>query len=153
MKPVGPMFKWFGSKWGASRYYPKPMFDYIDEPFAGGAGYSLRYHQKKVRIYDNNPNLIVLWKWLIGEATEDLIRDIPISIKEGTDIRTLGLSDGQAMLMKHWQRTNNVGIAGQSRLGAISPVSGPLIQEREWPKRSTRLSIGSLPLARSIRPM
>jgi len=109
MKPVGPMFKWFGSKWGASRYYPKPMFDYIDEPFAGGAGYSLRYHQKKVRIYDNNPNLIVLWKWLIGEATEDLIRDIPISIKEGTDIRTLGLSDGQAMLMKHWQRTNNVG--------------------------------------------
>lgn len=106
---IGPLFKWFGSKWGASRYYPKPMFSHIDEPFAGGAGYSLRHHTSKVRIYDSNENLGILWPWLISEATEALIREIPIGVAEGTDIRTLGLSRGQAMLLKHWQRTNNVG--------------------------------------------
>lgn len=106
---TGPLFKWFGSKWNAARYYPAPLFDHIDEPFAGSAGYSLRHHERKVRIYDTNPHLICLWRWLINIATEDHIREIPLNVPEGTDIRTLGLSSGQALLLKHWQRTNNVG--------------------------------------------
>lgn len=104
----GPLFKWFGSKWLSSRLLPKPKFGIV-EPFAGGAGYSLRYSDKQVTIWDDDPNLQVLWAWLIGEATEPTIREIPIDVPEGTDIRSLGLSTGQAMLMKHWQRTNNVG--------------------------------------------
>lgn len=106
---TGPLFKWFGAKWNASKHYPPPIFDYIDEPFAGSACYSLRHYAKKVRIFETNANLRELWSWLIHEATETDIRDIPINIPEGTDIRTLGLSDGQAQLLKNWQRTNNVG--------------------------------------------
>jgi site-specific DNA-adenine methylase len=85
------------------------MFDHIDEPFAGGAGYSLRHNERKVRIYDTNPNLIMLWRWLIKIADESSIREIPLNVPEGTDIRTIGLTSGQALLLKHWQRTNNYG--------------------------------------------
>lgn len=106
---IHPLFKWFGSKWLAAPKYPEPEHDSIDDPFAGGAGYPLHYPDRRVRICETNPNLRILWPWLIHEATEALIREIPIDIPIGTDIRTLGLSTGQSMLLKHWQRTNNVG--------------------------------------------
>lgn len=50
-----------------------------------------------------------VWSWLIARATTASVLEIPINIREGTDIRKLGLSPGQALLLKHWQRTNNVG--------------------------------------------
>lgn len=106
---TGPLFKWFGSKWSASKHYPEPRHGVIVEPFAGSAGYSLRHHEKDVILAENNVHILALWRWLVNEAAEGDIRDIPINIPEGTDIRTLGLSDGQALLLKTWQRTNNVG--------------------------------------------
>jgi hypothetical protein len=108
-KVTGPLFKWFGSKWLSSKTLPAPAYGILEEPFAGGAGYSLRHHEKQVVLCEKNPHVAALWRWLIGEATEDLVRSIPIGVAEGTDIRTLGLSDGQALLLKTWQRTNNVG--------------------------------------------
>lgn len=105
----GPLFKWFGSKWQSAKRYPEPRFDIIIEPYAGGAGYSLNYCDRQVRIYDNDPHLCRLWPWLINEATPAAIAEIPLGLPVGTDIRTIGLSEGQALLLKHWQRTNNVG--------------------------------------------
>jgi hypothetical protein len=106
---TGPLFKWFGSKWLASKLYPAPERDVIFEPFAGSAGYSLRHHEKQVVIWDDNEQLHELWDWLIGSATTASVLEIPLGIAEGTDIGVLGLSRGQALLLKHWQRTNNVG--------------------------------------------
>jgi hypothetical protein len=106
---TGPLFKWFGSKWTVSKHYPTPIHDTIVEPFAGSAGYASRYSSKQVLIAEANVYIRSLWLWLIEEATEAKIREIPINIPEGTDIRELGLSHGQALLLKNWQRTNNVG--------------------------------------------
>jgi hypothetical protein len=108
---VGPMFKWFGSKWQSARHYPKPTHEKICEPFAGGAGFSLNYSDRMVTLWEDDPNLKKLWPWLIniGAASPSDILDIPINLPVGLDIRTLGLSDGQELLLKHWQRTNNVG--------------------------------------------
>ncbi len=106
---TGPLFKWFGSKWNASKYYPSPTGDLILEPFAGGAGYSLRHFEKKVVIAEKDPHVNSLWKWLIKEATESEIRDIPVNLTEGSDIRDFELNLGQSLLLKAWQRTNNVG--------------------------------------------
>lgn len=107
---TGPLFKWFGSKWLSSKRYPAPRYDVIVEPFAGSAGYSLRYGAgKTVILYESDPHLLFLWDWLIREASEQDILNIPIGVSEGTDIRTLGLSIGQQLLLKSWQRTNNVG--------------------------------------------
>ena len=110
MKITGPLFKWYGSKWMSSRYYSAPPKDHeIIEPFAGGAGYSLRYFDHAVTIAERDEHVHNLWRWLIYGATEHQIREIPLDIPEGTDIRTIGLSYGQQLLLKHWQRTNNVG--------------------------------------------
>ncbi len=108
-KVTGPLFKWFGSKWLASKLYPAPEHATIFEPFAGSAGYSLRHHEKKVVIWEDNLQLRELWMWLIGRATSADVLEIPIKLREGRDIRKLDLSVGQALLLKHWQRTNNVG--------------------------------------------
>ncbi len=106
---TGPLFKWFGSKWSASKHYPEPKHEYVVEPFAGGAGYSLRHHAKSVILAESNEHIRKLWCWLKYDATDASIREIPLGLPEGTDIRTLGLSEGQALLLKNWQRTNNVG--------------------------------------------
>jgi len=108
-KVTGPLFKWFGSKWLSSKHLPAPRYDTIIEPFAGGAGYSLRYADRKVVIAESNSHLHELWQWLIRDATEALIREIPLSVPVGTNILSLGLSRGQSLLLKTWQRTNNVG--------------------------------------------
>ena len=108
-KGIHTLFRWFGSKWQSIPNYPIPIHDRIVEPFGGCASYSLRYCERDVLICENDPHLAKLWPWLIHEATEALIRDIPIGVPEGTDIRTLGLSEGQALLLKTSQRTNNVG--------------------------------------------
>ncbi len=106
---VGPLFKWFGSKWQSAKRYPKPLHDWLYEPFAGGAGYSLNYPEKKVVIYEENNLVRLLWCWIIGEATTTDVMDIPIDYPVGHDIKCTGLSYGQQLLLKHWQRTNNYG--------------------------------------------
>lgn len=110
MTVTGPLFKWFGSKWSSSRYYPPPAFETVVEPYAGSAGYALRHAAgHRVIIAERDPHLRQLWRWLISDATAQAILDIPLDVEVGRDIRTLGLSDGQALLLKTWQRTNNVG--------------------------------------------
>lgn len=106
---IGPLFKWFGSKWQSGKHYPPPEHDLVIEPFAGGAGYSLNHSERTAILWEEDPHLIALWKWLIFDATPALVRDIPVGLAIGTDIRQIGLSSGQALLLKHWQRTNNVG--------------------------------------------
>lgn len=110
MTRLHPLFKWFGSSWSSSKHYPKPALGLpIYEPFAGSAGYSLNYYKSDVILWDNNPRLQELWCWLIYRATSQDVLDIPLNVPESTDIRTLGLSWGQQLLLKNWQRTNNVG--------------------------------------------
>jgi hypothetical protein len=107
---TGPLFKWFGSKWLASKLYPAPEHDVIFEPFAGSAGYSLRHSEKNVVLWEDNAQLHALWTWLVAPTTRaSQILEIPLNIPEGTDIREIGLNRFQALLLKHWQRTNNVG--------------------------------------------
>lgn len=112
MRPIRPLFKWFGSKWSGSKHYPAPINGLpLFEPFAGSAGYSLRYPAHQVTLWDVNPHLQYLWPWLINSATSDDIKAIPLGLSIGTDIRSLhkDLSYGQMLLLKSWQRTTTNG--------------------------------------------
>lgn len=110
MKPLRPLFKWFGSSWSSAKHYPAPLPRLpVFEPFAGSAGYSLNHFESNVVLWEVNPLLQELWCWLIYHATSQDILDIPLNLPEATDIRTLQLSWGQKLLLKNWQRTNNVG--------------------------------------------
>lgn len=46
------------------------------EPFAGSAGYSLRYPHLRVRLNDADPTIAALWQYLIG-VSEAEIRALP----------------------------------------------------------------------------
>jgi hypothetical protein len=105
---ISPLFKWFGSKWQSAKRYPPPEHDRIVEPFAGGAGYALNHVDKSVFLWEDDPNLFALWTWLLQAKPEEILT-IPLGVPVGTDIRTLGMNRGQELLLKHWQRTNNVG--------------------------------------------
>lgn len=102
--------KVFGSKWGATKrgVYPEPRCSTIYEPFGGACGFSCGHSELDVVLRETHPELAELWRWLIEEATEATIRDIPILVP-GTDILEVGLTRGQALLTKWWQRTNNHG--------------------------------------------
>lgn len=67
---TGPLFKWFGSKWLSSKILPEPQCDTIIEPFAGGAGYSLRHSQKKVILVETDPHIgaIKHWRYFSGDG-------------------------------------------------------------------------------------
>lgn len=73
---VRPFFHYLGGKWRFAKRYPVPRYDTIVEPFAGSAGYSLRYHSRNIILYDIDPVICSVWKYLIEES-ERSIMDIP----------------------------------------------------------------------------
>lgn len=72
-----PFFSYFGSKYRLAKHYPKPLYDIIIEPFAGSAGYSLLYPDKRVILYDSYEPVVMLWNYLIRVKKEELL-SLPI---------------------------------------------------------------------------
>lgn len=63
--------------------YPSPSFDVIVEPFAGAAGYSLRNHTKKIKLYEKYDDLVCMWKYLIESSSDDIM-SLPIEFEDIT---------------------------------------------------------------------
>lgn len=76
MKGLRPFFSFYGGKWRAAKYYPEPKYPDIVEPFAGSAGYSLRYPDRNVTLVDVDPKIAGVWRYLI-QATPEQILDLP----------------------------------------------------------------------------
>ena len=96
-----PFFGYYGGKWrDALRNYPPPKYDTIVEPFAGSAGYSLRYHQRHVVLCEVNPVLVGVWNYLIRVKPEEILR-IPDVPPEGC-VDDLHLPEEAAWLVGFW---------------------------------------------------
>lgn len=67
---IGRPFSYFGAKHALARFYPKPEFPIIVEPFAGSAGYSCLHSTRDIRLYDVDESIIQAWKFLIGSSRE-----------------------------------------------------------------------------------
>jgi hypothetical protein len=72
-----PFFSFYGGKWRAYKKYPEPTFKRIVEPFAGSAGYSTRYPDRDVILYERDEKIAGVWDYLI-HATESEIRSLPV---------------------------------------------------------------------------
>lgn len=72
-----PFFTYFGGKYRSAPKYPEPHNEVIIEPFAGSAGYSLRYPERKIILNDLDPLIAETWRYLIG-ATEAEIMSLPL---------------------------------------------------------------------------
>jgi site-specific DNA-adenine methylase len=71
-----PFWRYYGGKFRAAPRYPKPLHRTIVEPFAGAAGYSLRYHDHDVVLVERYAVVAEIWRFLIGSSPSD-IRKIP----------------------------------------------------------------------------
>lgn len=72
-----PFWRYYGGKWRAAPRYPKPVHSTIIEPFAGAAGYALRYPEHDVVLVEKYPVIAELWRYLIAVPSEE-IRRIPL---------------------------------------------------------------------------
>ena len=71
-----PFWCYYGGKWRAAPRYPKPRYGTIIEPFAGAAGYALRYSDREVILVEKYPVIAEIWRFLIRSSPAD-IRLIP----------------------------------------------------------------------------
>jgi site-specific DNA-adenine methylase len=70
-----PFFGFYGGKWrDALKHYPPPAHDTIVEPFAGSAGYALRFCDRKVILCDLDPVLAGVWSYLIKVRPQEILR-------------------------------------------------------------------------------
>lgn len=81
-----PFFSYFGGKWKAAPHYPEPLYDKIIEPFAGAAGYSTRYPDRQVILYDTDPIIYGIWKFLI-KVKEDDILALPVKFSHVKEVK------------------------------------------------------------------
>lgn len=73
-----PFWRYYGGKWRATQggAYPQPLHRTIVEPFAGAAGYSLRWFESDVVLVEKYPTVAAIWRWLIS-ADPVQVRAIP----------------------------------------------------------------------------
>ncbi len=73
MTNLKPFFCFYGGKWRAAPKYPPPVHDLIIEPFAGAAGYSTRYADRKIVLLEKDPTIAALWRYLIHVTPEEIL--------------------------------------------------------------------------------
>lgn len=86
-----PFWQYYGSKWRAAPLYPPPSHATIIEPFAGAAGYSLRYPDRQVVLVEKYAVIAEMWRFLIGVSEAEVqalpiveaLADLPAGLPEG----------------------------------------------------------------------
>lgn len=91
------MFGYYGSKSRVVKYYPKPIYDKIIEPFAGSAKYSLLHFEKDVLLIDKYDKIIKVWKWLQKCNPKDIL-GLP-KLTKGLRLSELDLSEDERLFL------------------------------------------------------
>jgi site-specific DNA-adenine methylase len=76
------MWSYYGAKTNVVKYYPKPKFGKIIEPFAGSARYALEYFDRDVLLVDKYEVIVRIWKWLQLCSEKDIL-SLPRQLKTG----------------------------------------------------------------------
>jgi hypothetical protein len=129
-----PFWRYYGAKWRIAPRYPAPRHRTIIEPFAGAAGYSLRYPDRDVVLVEKYPVIAAIWRWLIS-ATPDEVRAIPC-VDALADLPTW-VPDGARWLVGFTM--------GQARMRPALHTSAGLLKRRAT---GTRWAEGWTPAAR-----
>lgn len=93
-----PFFSFYGSKWQAAKRYPAPTHPVVCEPFAGSAGYALRYPDRRVVLCDTDPTIVGVWEYLIHVSVSEILR-LPLGV---TDTRELKVCQEARWLIGMW---------------------------------------------------
>ena len=80
-----PFFTYYGGKWQAAPKYPPPLSDTIVEPFAGSAGYSLRWPDRKVVLVERDPYVAGTWRYLLAVSEAEILALPDLETGQSTD--------------------------------------------------------------------
>lgn len=86
-----PFWRYYGGKWRAAPRYPKPQYSTIIEPFAGAAGYSMRYPELNVILVERYAVVAEIWRYLIAVRPYEIrripcvdnVEDLPAWVPQG----------------------------------------------------------------------
>lgn len=104
MKVRRQFFKHFGSKGRVSAKMTPPRHKLIVEPFAGSAAYSTRHATENhdVLLIDSDERVCMVWDFLIGASSEDILA-LPVDhFLAGGDIRELNLTPERFYFIQRW---------------------------------------------------
>lgn len=146
MPKIRPVLSYYGGKWRSARHYPEPTHATIIEPFAGGAGYSLRYYTRDVVLVEKNPKVAAIWRYLLTADPERILAlpDVPAEGLDSVD----GLEPVEEWLIGFWL---NVGTAAPRRRPsqwALRPDASP---SNFWGAAVRRRLASAIPLIRHWR--
>lgn len=100
-QPLRPFFGYHGGKWrDTPRHYPAPLHDTVVEPFAGSAGYSVRFRWKKVVLCELDPIVAGVWRFLKRAKPEDILSLPDLEPEESVD--DLEIEDEAKWLIGFW---------------------------------------------------
>ena len=140
MTGLRPFWAYYGGKWRAAPLYPKPLFDTIIEPFAGAAGYSLRYPDRKVVLVEKNPKVAATWRYLLRVSAAE-VRALP-DLGADQTVNDLAIVEEARLLIGWWinkgtaapriRASSNMrrAVAGLEPCDPPSSWWGPQIRER-----------------------
>jgi hypothetical protein len=96
-----PFFGFYGGKWrDTPRHYPAPAHEVIVEPFAGSAGYSVRYADRRVILGEKDPIIYAVWDYLIHVPAHEILA-IP-DLEDGQTVADLTISQEARWLVGFW---------------------------------------------------
>lgn len=100
-RSMRPFFGFYGGKWrDALKYYPRPTHNTIVEPFAGSAGYSVRYFDRQVVLGEKDPVIFGVWDYLIKTPASEILA-IP-DLEEGQSVGDLPICQEARWLVGFW---------------------------------------------------
>jgi len=88
---IKPFWAYYGGKYRMALRYPYPIYDTIVEPFAGAAGYALRYAERQIILVEKNPKVAATWRYLL-RVSADEVRALPL-LKPGQTIDDLSVCE------------------------------------------------------------
>lgn len=107
---IDQVLSYFGSKYSSAERYPAPRGTTIVEPFAGSAGYSCHYADRRVILGESSPVMAQLWKWLIGAEVSEIL-ELPVpsgeEIKGGQWVVPNNLRPEASWLIGLWVNPNS----------------------------------------------
>jgi hypothetical protein len=80
-----PFFTFYGGKWRAAPFYPTPQHDHIVEPFAGSAGYAVRYPDRKVTLVERDPLIAATWRYLLTVSPSEVLALPDVDLSQSVD--------------------------------------------------------------------
>lgn len=95
-----PFFTFYGGKWRAAPLYEPPRYETIVEPFAGSAGYSLRYPARRVVLVERDPLIAATWRYLLGVSAAEIL-GLP-DIRMDQTVSDLPVCDEARLLIGWW---------------------------------------------------